>query len=209
MFECRQNKVKIIAVAKDVGAYLAEWIHHHLYYGFSNIEIVLNRTADNSIQVLEHISKVYPAAQWRFVESSSEKEYSVKSSYSDAFIYHRFHWSEIDYNSSLYRGRSGLKDVFHKTNRSGLSKIINIEHENVFPNKRYTNYLAFFEKYIEMAELLPLIKFAKAFERFEQAVKSVLQYLPVFHKQILKLFRKVTEPRITNAIARFNNKLVE
>ena len=33
-----QCNVKIIAIAKDEGAYLAEWIHHHLYFGFSEIK---------------------------------------------------------------------------------------------------------------------------------------------------------------------------
>lgn len=54
------KKVKIIAVAKDEAAYLPEWIHHHLYIGVDAIDIYINRTSDNSLQLLENVSKQYP-----------------------------------------------------------------------------------------------------------------------------------------------------
>lgn len=52
-------KIKLVAIAKDEGAYLAEWIYHHLHFGFHAIEVLVNRTSDNSIRVIEHIRTKY------------------------------------------------------------------------------------------------------------------------------------------------------
>ncbi|CAA0333277.1 conserved hypothetical protein [Alteromonas alvinellae] len=57
-------RTKIIAVAKDEGAYLAEWIFHHLYKGFDEIEILINRTTDNSREIVERISKRFPQVSY-------------------------------------------------------------------------------------------------------------------------------------------------
>lgn len=51
--------VAIIAIAKNESAYLAEWIHHHLYFGFSGIFIGINRTTDSSQEVIENIQSLY------------------------------------------------------------------------------------------------------------------------------------------------------
>ena len=62
MFTSRKNKprVKLVAVAKDESAYLPEWIHHHLYFGFAAIEVHINRTTDNSFALMEKIRQQYP-----------------------------------------------------------------------------------------------------------------------------------------------------
>ncbi|GGO63566.1 glycosyltransferase family 2 protein [Bowmanella pacifica] len=57
-------KVRIVAVAKDEAAYLTDWVHHHLFFGFDDIEIHINRTNDNSAQVLSEISTLYPNVTW-------------------------------------------------------------------------------------------------------------------------------------------------
>ena len=44
-------KVKISAIAKNEAAYLPEWIYHHLYFGADEIDIFINRTTDNSLQL--------------------------------------------------------------------------------------------------------------------------------------------------------------
>lgn len=52
--------IRLIAIAKDEGAYLAEWIHHHLYFGFDQIAVILNGCTDNSHQLLEQIANNEP-----------------------------------------------------------------------------------------------------------------------------------------------------
>lgn len=50
------NKVALVAIAKDEAAYLHEWVHHHLYLGFSPIIIGINRTSDTSSDILTKIT---------------------------------------------------------------------------------------------------------------------------------------------------------
>ena len=61
-------KVKIVAIAKDEAAYIPEWIHHHLYLGFDAIEIYINRTSDNSAEVLNNISQQYKSVTWDYAD---------------------------------------------------------------------------------------------------------------------------------------------
>jgi len=53
-------KIKLAAIAKDEAAYLPEWIHHHIYFGFDEIEIYVNNTTDNTYDTLNGISDKYP-----------------------------------------------------------------------------------------------------------------------------------------------------
>lgn len=59
-------KVKLAAIAKDEAAYIPQWIHHHLLFGFHEIEIWLNNTTDNSVEMLSAIQKVYGDKVVRF-----------------------------------------------------------------------------------------------------------------------------------------------
>ncbi|MGY5449819.1 glycosyltransferase family 2 protein [Agarivorans sp. MS3-6] len=61
-------KIKLIAIAKDEAAYLPEWIHHHLYFGFSEIHIMVNRTEDNTKEILSSISKCEPRLTWETID---------------------------------------------------------------------------------------------------------------------------------------------
>lgn len=54
------KKIKLAAIAKDEAAYLPEWIHHHCYFGFDEIEIYVNNTSDNTFSLLNKIKKKYP-----------------------------------------------------------------------------------------------------------------------------------------------------
>lgn len=42
------KRIKLVAVAKNEAMYLPEWIFHHLYFGFSEIEIYYNGCSDNT-----------------------------------------------------------------------------------------------------------------------------------------------------------------
>ncbi|WP_019867973.1 glycosyltransferase family 2 protein [Methylovulum miyakonense] len=53
-------KIKLVAIAKDEAAYLPEWIFHHFFFGFDEIEVYVNFTSDNTYKVLEKIQKNFP-----------------------------------------------------------------------------------------------------------------------------------------------------
>lgn len=54
------NKIRLIAIAKNEAAYLAEWVHHHLHFGFDQIAVILNGCTDNSRALLERIAQQEP-----------------------------------------------------------------------------------------------------------------------------------------------------
>lgn len=76
-----QYKVKLAAIAKDEAAYLPEWIHHHLYFGFDEIEIHVNNTTDNSCSMIKKIASYYPVkvvnADQLFLASPSKFQISA------------------------------------------------------------------------------------------------------------------------------------
>jgi len=49
-------KVKLAAIAKNEAAYIPQWVYHHLFFGFDCIEIWVNDTTDNSIDIISKIS---------------------------------------------------------------------------------------------------------------------------------------------------------
>lgn len=59
-------KVKLAAIAKDESAYIPQWIHHHLSFGFDEIEIYLNNTTDNSEAMLNAIAGAYAPGVIKF-----------------------------------------------------------------------------------------------------------------------------------------------
>lgn len=70
MLEALNDKshIKLVAIAKDEAPYLAEWVYHHLYFGFKSIEILVNRTSDCSYDILENISRKHPNVKFRSID---------------------------------------------------------------------------------------------------------------------------------------------
>lgn len=53
-------KIKIVAIAKNEAAFLPQFIYHHFYFGADSIDIYINRTIDNSKNVLNKLKYKYP-----------------------------------------------------------------------------------------------------------------------------------------------------
>ena len=66
--EAKVSKVKLVAIAKDEAAYLPEWIYHHLESGFDSIDVYINRTQDNSAEVMRKIEAEYPQVTHHFAD---------------------------------------------------------------------------------------------------------------------------------------------
>lgn len=60
------RKIKIVAIAKNESPYLAEWIYHHLYFGFDGIKVYVNRTNDLSGSILDVISSKDSRVHWDY-----------------------------------------------------------------------------------------------------------------------------------------------
>lgn len=59
---------KVIAIAKNEAAYIPQWIAHHLYFGFSEIEIWVNGTTDNSLAILRKIAEKHPNIKFKVAD---------------------------------------------------------------------------------------------------------------------------------------------
>ena len=54
------NSCDIITITGNEECYIAQFIHHYLYLGFSNIFIGINNCQDNTPAILKKIAKIYP-----------------------------------------------------------------------------------------------------------------------------------------------------
>lgn len=83
--------VKIVAIAKDEAPYIAEWVYHHLWFGFNSIHVYVNRSSDSTLDILGKIHEKFPNVtyesadwvDWVGVEEVSRKLQAI--SYSLAF----------------------------------------------------------------------------------------------------------------------------
>jgi hypothetical protein len=53
------QNVSVVAIARNEAAYLTEWVYHHLQFGFHKLIVGINRTDDQSLEVLGRLKRVY------------------------------------------------------------------------------------------------------------------------------------------------------
>lgn len=51
-------KIKLVAIAKNEAAYLPDWVFHHLYFGFDQLNIYVNNTIDNTDKIAEQLGRI-------------------------------------------------------------------------------------------------------------------------------------------------------
>lgn len=81
------NRIKLCAIAKNEGAYLADWVFHHLYFGIDALEVWINGTDDTSVEIMELICSEYPQVRYRVADkllrdSLAERKYFQYRAYS-------------------------------------------------------------------------------------------------------------------------------
>ena len=68
--------IKLVAVAKNEGLYIPSWVHHHFRIGVDYIEIHINDTDDNSMEICKRIKELDD--RFDFIESDALLEKSIK-----------------------------------------------------------------------------------------------------------------------------------
>jgi glycosyltransferase involved in cell wall biosynthesis len=65
--------ITLAASAKNEGAYVVEWVAHHLTLGFDRIIVFDNESTDDTLAILANIARVHPVVvrSWPTVEGSS------------------------------------------------------------------------------------------------------------------------------------------
>jgi len=59
---------RICAIAKDEAPYVADWIFHHLYFGFDQIHVYINRTSDSTALIIDRILDIYPSISYEYID---------------------------------------------------------------------------------------------------------------------------------------------
>jgi len=177
-------KVKIVAIAKDEGAYIAEWIFHHLYFGFDAIDIYINRTTDNTCEILDLISKSntnvnYFHVNWldiidvnsasnmqNIIYSQAYADEKIKDEYTHIlFIDIDEFWTPLNYKSSIHECVSTLPP--HDS--------ISFQWFNLLGEKEEFNYLSQSLNGFYNAGLKSLIS-------LNADIEKMLIQLPIFDK---------------------------
>ena len=81
-----QPRILLAGIAKNEGAYLPEWIYHHLSIGVAGVMVYVNNTSDNSVAVLDKIQTKHPV-NYRVVDGIEKSEDDlIKQRLTERFI---------------------------------------------------------------------------------------------------------------------------
>ena len=80
-------RVKLCAIAKNEGPYLADWVFHHLHLGFDAVEVWVNDTDDGSLRILRRIAESYPQVSARRADRLLAECLSARKNFQ-----HRAYW---------------------------------------------------------------------------------------------------------------------
>lgn len=61
-------KVCVVSIVKDEASYIADWVAHHVYFGFDSFHFVVNRTTDATVSIIEDLSRVYSGITYEFAD---------------------------------------------------------------------------------------------------------------------------------------------
>lgn len=112
-------RVKLCAIAKNEGPYIADWLFHHLYFGFDAIEVWVNGTDDATGRIVANIAAAYPQVSKRNADRLlrtciEEKRHFQQTAYNlqarqaarEGFTHVAFldideYWTPLDFRSSI------------------------------------------------------------------------------------------------------------
>lgn len=61
-------KVCVVSIVKDEAAYIADWVAHHVYFGFDDFHFVVNRTTDATVSIIEGLARVYSGITYEYAD---------------------------------------------------------------------------------------------------------------------------------------------
>src|SRR5690625_3516362 len=68
-------RIKLCAIAKDESAYLFNWVFHHLYFGFDEVEVWLNNITDNSEELCREMARISSQFKYRVADDVVSEAY--------------------------------------------------------------------------------------------------------------------------------------
>ena len=99
----QRRRIKIGAIAKDEAPYLIDWVFHHFYFGFDEIEIRVNNTTDNTLEVLQALHEVYgDKLQYRVDDDTYAKCQKRGKSFQKTAYQHMLNRARGDFSHLLF-----------------------------------------------------------------------------------------------------------
>ncbi len=105
-------KIKLAAIAKDEGAYISEWLHHHFHFGFDEIEVYVNYSSDSMLDILKVLSVNYPI------------KFSVQDNLANS-------------SGSMFQ-ESAYREIAFKAKEDGFTHILFIDIDEFWTPKNFT-----------------------------------------------------------------------
>ena len=206
--------VRICAIAKDEGPYLVDWIYHHLYFGFDQIHIYVNRTTDNSLSILQKVSEKYPQVTYETIDwldycdvqvSSKLQNIAYAKDLSFALEKHVDWWLCIDVDEYWIPNdfKTSIKDFLKKTSSDSCQPICFQWHCEVgksIPFSFLENQHGYF--------IPPLVKTITPIKYI--SIKNVRVHVPVYNGDVSPVdangkrieFDKTIDQHTTNVMRR-------
>ncbi len=81
-------RIRLVAIAKNEAAYLPEWIFHHRFFGFEDIEVLVNQTTDNTDDLIAQLA-LLSGVRFRFVDHLLDQSEHLPfqiAAYKEAFL---------------------------------------------------------------------------------------------------------------------------
>lgn len=96
-----RKNVKLIAIAKDEGPYLPEWIHYHLSINVDSIHVYVNNTSDNSEEILTRINKKNKNVTFENIDHVKDVNYLPERNFSTSDFTKRNKIQALAYSKAI------------------------------------------------------------------------------------------------------------
>ncbi|WBM34201.1 MULTISPECIES: glycosyltransferase family 2 protein [Pseudomonas] len=179
-------KVKLAAIAKDEAAYIPQWIHHHAAFGFQEIEIWLNNTTDNSIELLQDIQSKHP-------------EISIKFKMADEFL-------ERCLSQNLQFQQGAYSEIYKSTfETSDFSHILFLDLDEFWTPQDFTTTIADFISSSPDADAISFQWLIDTPDTYKHIFSPPFSHLNKLQKNrhvktVVKLTNRMTELSVHNHI---------
>lgn len=175
------QKIKLAAIAKNEAAYLPEWILHHIYFGFDQIEVHYNGTNDNTAE-LSHIFRDYP----------------ISLINADPIF------DAIDNSPQIYIYKNILQSSF----KQGFDAVLFLDVDEFWTPSDLATKVQDVVNSVEYFDTLSF-QWKNKYEQFEEFGPAIEQQLLVDHvEQVKTLFKSYLVPKKMNAHNALDKQLV-
>lgn len=88
-------RIKLCAIAKDEAAYLFNWVFHHLYFGFDEVEVWLNNITDNSEELCREMAASDSRFKYRVADGVVAEAYRRRKTF-QIVAYEKMYKTAVD-----------------------------------------------------------------------------------------------------------------